>query len=224
MAGVDGVRDAWIVALVTGSGAVSWARCVDARAVLDVTAGCAAVAVDIPLAVPVDDHRRCERVARERLGTARSSIFFTPVRAVLGCTDYQQACAVSRAVSRDGKGISLQTWGLVPKIRDWDAARPGPHVVEAHPELSFRAMAPDRGFAGKKTARGAAHRLAALGGWLGDRNLLDTLAAAPDRIPLDDALDALACAWTARRFSLREHERLTDEVDPDTGRVLSIVV
>ena len=123
-----------------------------------------------------------------------------------------------------GKAISLQTWGIVPKIRDWAAATPGPHVVEAHPELSFRAMAPECGFAGKKTTRGAAHRLAALGRWLGPAAVPDALAGVPDGVPLADALDALACAWSAARFARGAHEPLGDGVDPGTGRPMSIVV
>ncbi len=222
MAGVDGVRDGWIVALVPDDLRVAWARCPDARAVLAATDGCAAVAVDVPLALPVDGYRSSERRARERLGPARSSIFYTPVRAVLDCTDHRQACAVSRAAT--GKAISLQTWGIVPKIRDWDAAGPGPHVVEAHPELSFRAMDPDREFAGKKTARGAAGRMAALGRWLGAPAVPEALAGVPDGVPLEDALDALACAWTARRFARGGHEALSDEADPATGRPTGIIV
>jgi predicted RNase H-like nuclease len=56
--------------------------------------------------------------------------------------------------------------GLVPKIRDWDQAAPAHNLIEAHPELSFRAMAPGLDFAVKKSARGAAQRIAALGRWL----------------------------------------------------------
>jgi predicted RNase H-like nuclease len=51
---------------------------------------------------------------------------------------------------------------------------------------------------GKKSGRGVGQRMAAL------RDLVDVAAAleeAPARIPLDDLLDALACAWTARRWS-----------------------
>jgi hypothetical protein len=43
-------------------------------------------------------------------------------------------------------------------------------------------------------------------------------------VPLEDALDALACAWTARRFAHDEHERLGDQTDPGTGRPMRIVI
>jgi predicted RNase H-like nuclease len=213
------MRGSWIVALVTTEGDVSWVRSASAEAVLTSAAGCASVAVDIPMGLPTNAYRASEELARTRLGGARSSIFYTPVRAVLACDSYEQACAVSRAAT--GKAISLQTWGLVPKIRDWDRTAPPHNVVEAHPELSFRAMAPDLSFAGKKTARGAAQRMGALGRWL---TVLDVLATVPDGVPLEDALDALACAWTARRFAHDEHEPLGDETDPATGRPMRIVI
>jgi predicted RNase H-like nuclease len=219
VAGVDGVKSSWILALVSTEGRVAWVRCASARAVLAAAGRCASVAVDIPIGLPTNGYRVSEQLARSRLGRARSSIFYTPVRAVLGCESYQQACTVSRAAS--GKAISRQTWGLVPKIRDWDQAAPPHNLIEAHPELSFRAMAPGLDFAAKKSARGAAQRIAALGRWL---SVLDALATAPDGVPLEDTLDALACAWTARRFALDEHESLGDETDPVTGRRMRIVI
>ena len=56
--------------------------------------------------------------------------------------------------SPDGPAISLQTFHIGPKIRDWDAVRALPgRLVEVHPEVSLRALAPDVAFAPKKTAR-----------------------------------------------------------------------
>ena len=221
VAGVDGVRSAWIVALVDADGHVDWVVRGSAAEVLDVAADCVAVGVDVPLGLPTDGHRPSERAARARLGKARSSVFFTPVRAVLDCETYGQACAVSREVS--GKAISLQTWGIVPKIRDWDRARPPDHVVETHPELSFRAMAPDCEFTGKKTPDGAAQRTAATSRWL---DVHAALTALPHGVPQEDALDALACAWSARRFAHKEHELLADTHvhSSPTGRPHGIVI
>ncbi|MBC8092024.1 MAG: DUF429 domain-containing protein, partial [Pseudonocardia sp.] len=52
VAGVDGVPGGWVLARVSG-GCVQWSVCTSAAAVLELTAGCAAVGVDIPLGLPV---------------------------------------------------------------------------------------------------------------------------------------------------------------------------
>ncbi|HET9900832.1 MAG TPA: DUF429 domain-containing protein [Actinomycetes bacterium] len=70
---------------------------------------------------------------------------------------------------------------------------------------------------GKKTGRGVGQRMAAL------RNLVDVAAAledAPAGIPLDDLLDALACAWTARRWSSGQAESLPDGAEEYDARAL----
>ena len=74
------MRGSWIVALVTTEGHVSWVRSASAEAVLTSAAGCASVAVDIPMGLPTSGYRASEQLARTRLGAARSSIFYTPVR------------------------------------------------------------------------------------------------------------------------------------------------
>jgi predicted RNase H-like nuclease len=87
-------------------------------------------------------------------------------------------------------------------IRDWDAVlTAGPElndrIVECHPEVAFRAMAPDVSFARKVTGLGVAQRLDALAPWVDAVGALRSLR--PDGPPVADALDALACAWTASR-------------------------
>lgn len=221
VAGVDGVPDGWVVCVISPGPSVTWSVVPDAPAVLDATAGCAAVGVDIPLALPVGAARReAEVLAAARLGRARSSLFPTPPAEVLATGTYAEACAVARRVT--GKAISLQAFHIGPKIRDWQAVDPLPaHVVEAHPEMSFRALAPDVGYAGKKTARGAGQRVAALARWLDPAALLAEL---PDRgTRLDDVLDALATAWSAARWARGEAEELGPGRDA-AGRRLQIVV
>ncbi|MDQ4119774.1 MAG: DUF429 domain-containing protein, partial [Actinomycetota bacterium] len=116
----------------------------------------------------------------------------------------------------------LQAFHIGPKIREWQQVHPLPErVLEAHPELSFRALAPDVDFAGKKTARGAGQRVAALARWQDPAVLLADLPARGTR--LDDALDALATAWSAARWARGEADELGPGRDP-RGRRLRIVV
>lgn len=220
--GVDSGPGGWVVCLLSGTGRareVTWTVAPDAEAVLAATAGCDAVGVDIPLALPPDGLRRpAEVLAAARLGPARSSLFPTPPAQVLAAGTYAEACAAAAAVT--GRKISVQAWNIVPKIREFQrVALPG-SVVEAHPELTFRTMAPDVAFASKKTARGAGQRIAALTGWADPAALLADL---PSGGRLDDVLDALACAWTAERVARGTAEFLGAGTD-GRGRSTAIAV
>jgi predicted RNase H-like nuclease len=219
VAGVDGVPSGWVVA-VLGGGAVTWHVVPDAAAVLAVTGGCAAVGVDIPLGLPSGaDPRACDVETARRLGRARSSVFPAPPRAVLEAPTHEAACAVARRVT--GRAISLQSFHIGARIRDWDAVADLPgHVVEVHPELSLRTLAPAVAFASKKTARGAGQRIAALAGWVDPASALADL---PAGARLDDVLDALAAAWSAARFARGEHEEIGRETD-DRGRPMRVVL
>lgn len=220
--GVDSGPHGWVVCVLAGTGRarrVDWSVVPDAAAVLAATAGCDAVGVDIPLAVPDGPRRReAEVLAAARLGPARASLFPTPPAPVLDTASHAEACAVARRVT--GRGISLQTWHIVPKIRDFQRVELPASVVEAHPELSFRTMAPGTGFASKRTARGAGQRVAALAGWADPGPLLGDL---PARTRLDDVLDALATAWTAERVARGTAELLGPSTDA-RGRSTAIAV
>jgi predicted RNase H-like nuclease len=194
--GVDGWRGAWVGALLDG-------RCATLLALPDVAAVLAVpdvelIAIDMPIGLSDDGPRACDIAARRLLGRARSSVFPAPLRAVLGCANYADACAVSRTAS--GKALSVQAWNLVPAIRALDAALddvPPGHVLEVHPELAFRAL-DDRVEAPKASARGLAQRVRALQPAM---DVLDALSAAPPGVPAVDALDACAAAWSARRLA-----------------------
>jgi predicted RNase H-like nuclease len=194
--GVDGWRGAWIGALLDGR-RVELLALPDAAAVLAVP-GVDVVGIDMPIGLAEDGPRACDVAARRLLGRAGSSVFPAPLRPVLACASYAEACAVSRAAS--GQALSVQAWNLVPSIRSLDDALgdpPDPRVVEVHPELAFRAL-DERVTDRKATARGLAQRVRALEPAL---DVLDALAAAPDGVPAVDCLDACAAAVAARRVA-----------------------
>jgi predicted RNase H-like nuclease len=216
--GVDGCPGGWIGAQVDADGRVRWQVLPLDLDVGQLAKQSDAVAVDIPIGLPTSGYRRADVAAKQRLGySAASSVFFTPVRAVLRANTYTDACTIARRET--GKAMSKQTWAIVPRIRAVDEAMTAglqDRVVEAHPEVSFRVMSAAV-MDGKKTGRGVGQRLAAL------RNLVDVAAAledAPARIPLDDLLDALACAWTARRWSSGRAESLPDGAEEYDARGL----
>jgi predicted RNase H-like nuclease len=216
IAGVDGVPGGWVVARVRGS-AVRWDVVATPAEVLTLTAGCTAVGVDIPLAVPVSGGRPCDALCAARLGRARSSLFPAPPRAVLECASHASAVELSRSLT--GRGISIQAWNIRRQILSWlDVSVPA-HVVEVHPELAFRGLAPAVAFEGKKTARGAGQRIAALSSWVPPTALADL----PPGARLDDCLDALAATWSAARFASGTAEILGGELGDD-DRIMRVAI
>jgi predicted RNase H-like nuclease len=91
--------------------------------------------------------------------------------------------------------------------------------VEVHPEVSLRRLC-GRPLPPKRKADGRAERLEVLRGWLPD---LALPVPRPGRAAVDDCLDAVACAWSARRWLRGEAEVLGGEVDA-TGLPMRIVV
>ncbi len=209
--GVDGCPGGWIGALVTAS-SVEWLLLPDMAAVLAVPA--AAVGIDIPIGLPAVGPRACDLAARQRLGARRSSVFPAPVRAALAASTYLEACELSRQAS--GRALSVQAWNLVPRIRDVDRTlTQHGRVVEVHPEVVFAELAGP--LASKKDPAGQAARIGAL------QAELPSWPTPPRPARIDDALDALACAWTARRWLAGTAEVLGDEVD-ELGIPMRIVV
>ena len=215
--GVDGWRGAWVGALLE-SRRVTFLILPDVSAVLAVP-GVAVVGIDMPIGLPDDDRRTCDLEARRILGRAGSSVFPAPLRPVLDAPDYAAACALARAVS--GRALSVQTWNLVPAIKALDDALGDPpldSVVEVHPELAFRALDPrvvDR----KAGARGLAQRVRAL---LPEMDVLDGLTCAPAGLPVVDALDACAAAWSAKRVAAGTAESVGDDTRDRRGRPMRI--
>ena len=201
--GVDGWKGSWVGAYVEGS-TVTWrigrfAELVpsDRTAVADL-ADLAVVGVDIPIGLAEGGRRGCDLAARAALGPAASRVFLMPPRFALEAVSLAEANRLLRAAGEPG--CSAQTWGLRAAVLEV-AAHPGTatggRVVEVHPELAFLQLT-GTVLPPKKTARGVAARIAALSGWV---DALDAIRRAPDRVPVDDALDALAAAWSAQRVA-----------------------
>lgn len=215
--GVDGCRGRWLAAVVTDT-TVEWQLCDDLS---DALAGADMVGIDMPIGLPDSGARACDIAARVRVGPRRSSVFPAPPRAVLEAASYAEARAL--LVARGAASMSAQAFGIVRAIRAVDALMTPERerqVIETHPEVSFAVMA-GRHLAPKKTAAGVAQRIAALRTW---RDPVPIIAVAPDGVPVDDALDALACAWSALRFATGRAEVLGDGQRDARGLVMRIIV
>jgi predicted RNase H-like nuclease len=185
--GVDGCPGGWVGALVDDE-RVAWHRFADMDAAFEL--GAEVIGVDMPVGLPDHGRRECDLLAKTLLGSAHPRVFLAPPRGVLAAATYEEAGRLHRELA-DGLGLSLQTWHLVPKIREVDAVADDPRLVEVHPELSLAELGGAGPLVSKKTAAGRAARVTALQTWLPD---LGDLPAG------DDGLDALAVAWSAQRW------------------------
>ena len=212
--GADGCKGgAWVIAMLDGEGELSWHAARDTAVLLALADeyDADAVALDVAIGLPsLGGRRACDDLARARLGARRSSVFAAPPREVLECASYAEARPLAPS-------LSAQAFGLVPRIREVDAAlrvrgaEVHQRVVECHPEVAFAAMCAGRlELAPKKSAAGALQRIALLEEALDD----DLPTDPPPTAALDDALDAAVCALVASRWAVGEADVLGDEHDP----------
>jgi threonine dehydratase len=217
VAGVDGCPAGWVVAF---AGVVK--RQVRIRvystfeAILFAPERPEVIAIDVPIGLP-DFIRRSgrgpERAVRPLLGRRKPSVFSVPSRRAVGvriqfgessAAAHQRACIVARSTSDPQRRVSIQSFMIFPKIREVDAVlrrRRRVPVFETHPELGFcllngrQPLEYSKNLAdGQKERR----RILMAAGLLAD----DSLVRAPRGAQMDDVLDAIVCAATAKRILL----------------------
>src|SRR5262249_44250360 len=140
--------------------------------------------------------RPADIAARRFVGARASSVFPTPVRAVLEAETYAEARAV--AVELTGKSVSAQSYALRHRILEVDEhAERDERVIEVHPEVSFSELG-RRPLLSKHRTDGLAER----------RGLLEGAGIdLPDEVPWvaePDLLDASVAAWSAGRYARGE--------------------
>jgi len=225
VAGVDGCRSGWFVVVQQlTSGAVDHHTVADFAAVLELCRGVEALAIDIPIGLMdtvEKGGRPVDRLARERLKPHRaSSVFSPPCRPALACLTYEEAAAVTRSLSSSAATLTLQSFGLFPKLREVDALmtpRLQAWVHEVHPELCFAQM--NGGLAlelSKKKPAGQEMRIALLERAGFDITGRTVRRLARGGVNRTDVLDAYACCWTAARMARNAAERLSSGSDRDS--------
>ena len=203
LAGIDGCHDGWVVVSEIRGALSAWIATTIAELDARLPAP-ARVAIDIPIGLPQQQRRSCEVLARRLLGAPRStSVFPVPARPCLAATSHSDASRINHALT--GRRLSIQSWAIMPKIREVDAyvrhADRAHDLTEIHPEVSFAA------WNGLKAMRHSKHSRE---GRLERAQLIDTLwpggpdrlwAALDGRAQRDDLYDAFAALWTARRLA-----------------------
>lgn len=231
-AGVDGFKAGWVVAFLEDARPGLRARIAVAERfeeVRDCTADCDAVGVDIPIGLSDDGGRKCDSAARRILRDRASSVFPAPVRAVLAAKSHEEANRISQRAA--GVGITAQAFALVPKILEVDEVitrRLQARIFEVHPELCFQQAlnaGKPLGFP-KRSAIGAVQRLRLLQDVGVDAHELvrewegSATPRLAGKVGLDDLLDALAAAWSARRKAQGLSKVVTEEIERDAKGLL----
>ena len=142
------------------------------------------------------------------IGRIRSSVFFVPPREVLAAPSYTEASALCRRLELPG--VSQQAYALAPKILEVEQFAMDPRVREIHPEVSFAALAGRPLQHGKRTWHGYLERHSILvGAGLDPQSVRGDVG----RAAVDDVLDAMAAAWSAKRIA----DGVAVSLPPDAG-------
>lgn len=119
------------------------------------------ILIDIPIGLPEDKTRRCDDQAKQLMGPRHGSVYTVPVRDAVYQRTYREAREVQEQTAQIG--LSTQSWGIVPRIREvdvflrhYDQARE--QIRETHPELCFLALKGDRLQTGKSDPEGEKER------------------------------------------------------------------
>ena len=205
LCGADGCRDGWVaITEDLETGALQWHVAPSISALVTEEPRLDLIAIDVPIGLLEVGKRACDVAARALLGRGRrSSVFPTPIRAVLDARSRDEACRVWER--KENKRMQIQTWSIMPKIVEVDDVLRGapdlrPRVREVHPEVCFYYLADGRPMSYKKTkSAGKSERLKLLTAVFG----LKVQEALAHRQQLGceahDVLDGFVALWTARR-------------------------
>jgi predicted RNase H-like nuclease len=218
--GIDACRAGWVAIELRGGQYASARLHLDLVDLLSDVDGRTTVGIDMPLGLLDTGWRAAEKLAADRIGARRSSVFRVPPRPVWEQPEYGVANALCRRLT--GAGFSVQAFGLRHKLleanRCFDAGRY--RLFEVHPEVSFRALAgvdlayPKHTWAGQNQRR----RLLAAAGVDVPDDLGDAGRTGPD-----DVLDAAAVAWSTHRIATGRGASLPDPPERnERGQPLAI--
>ena len=229
VAGVDGCKAGWLVALVKAPAGdtpsqppltVETIRVSPRFAgVLPATRGCKLVCVDIPIGLPDGPApRACDRQARKLLGPRAGSVFSPPARACLSAPDYETASRINLEVT--GRKLSKQSFFIMDKVRQVDellTPAMQKRVREIHPEVGFYVLNGRKpAESNKKVLSGRQERTRLLAPFFPDAERIVTTYRRTRAVEPDDILDALVAAWTAATAARGRTATLPEHPDCDS--------
>jgi predicted RNase H-like nuclease len=204
--GINGCSDGWFYFRFDGELAIFGACASIAEIIAGLPAdACVLVAVPIGLRARGKAERDCDLAVRELLGPRRTTAVPAPLRPVLKAADYASAQAQTRRLS--GRGLSRQSWQLVPKVREVDdllrhSEQARSLLRESHPELLFAGLAGGPMSHASKTRDGFTERMTILSILHPDAERLVAsafLAHGGFEASRDEIVDAFVLALAARQ-------------------------
>lgn len=199
--GIDGCPKGWIIARIEQQ-SVSFHQVKNLSDPIVSLQNAHTVLIDMPLGLLCTFRkggRMCDQKARQLLPRhKKSSVFSAPTRSILSIDSYKECSA---KLQEEGGGLSLQSFYILPKIRELDkfvANNPQIKILEAHPELAFQFLglkdAPS-----KKSKEGRKQRIELL------KNIISFIDWPPPQgLPQEDCLDALVLAIRASQNNLNK--------------------
>ncbi len=206
--GLDGCKAGWFYIGIDEAGECQFGVLKNFKDLHPFLAHAKLVLVDIPIGLPWQGQktRLCDMAARKAISPRGSSVFPAPARSALYKTTYQQGSEENRR--QLGKGLSKQTWNIMPKIKQVDEfirdMKPGKKVREMHPEVAFWALNGKKVLSHKKKQQaGLDERLDILARHYARARECFLSARAKylvKDVASDDILDAMVGAVTAMQF------------------------
>ncbi|SMO43151.1 Predicted nuclease (RNAse H fold) [Saccharicrinis carchari] len=166
--GIDGCRGGWLFTVWKAEGDCQLYLYPFLKDGIVHLSDATAIAVDMPMGLVShpDEERTCDTLIRKELGHPFSaSVFNTPCRQAVYAADYTKAKHVNKELCQ--KGLSVQSWNIVPKIRELDQLlnhHPSlkKTMHESHPELCFKYLNGQPLSHKKKTCEGKDERMSLL--------------------------------------------------------------
>lgn len=206
ISGVDGCRGGWVAFHFDGK---IWSgNLFEGINELYRTSESQLILIDIPIGLRKNEfsERLCDLEARKIFEKRKSSIFPAPSRFAIDCNEYRVASQKNREAT--GRGLSKQTYGIIPKIREVDNfIRSGYYnpkkkkIREVHPEICFWGLNGRSEMKyNKKSALGICERMKVLGAYIKNLNkIFDNTRSRykKNQVADDDIIDAMVCAVSA---------------------------
>lgn len=207
--GIDGCRDGWFCVFLDEHDNWSFRVVSNTPSLVEFVAHADSILIDMPIGLLDNgiDERLCDKEGRKLLRPKRSSsVFPAPARQTLQADSYEQAQTINRLVN--GRGLSQQSWNIVPKIREIDDLILSQKSLrgvmrECHPEICFWALNGKQAMQyNKKSEQGRQERFSILEKYFESCHELFEDAASQylrRQLAYDDIIDAMVCAVTSAR-------------------------
>lgn len=169
------------------------------------------IAIDIPIGLPDQGAREADLAARRFIKPRSSSVFPAPIRPALSAASWREGQDITCAVN--GRGISRQTFAIMPKIRDIDryvrSTNLRDRLFEVHPEVSFAAWGRRAMPFPKRHSQGHLERRELIARFFGEDAFENVRAQVRGhKVAADDIADAFAALWSANRILIGAAARL----------------